>query len=323
MFSSSGSFLKAKQKQVTKANKAIYEVLKKGRLHNLSIQCQLELFDRIIQPILLYGCEVWGFSNNAIVERVHLKFCKLLLHLKPSTPDFMIYGELGRYPMDIQIKTRMISYWSNLINGKQTKIAAMLYKLSAITNEEVSGKFKWIEYIKNTLNNCGLSNIWHCLYQVNPEWLRQKIKLTLTDQFKQSWYALVENSPKALNYRIFKESPNFENYLNFLPKRDAITFCRFRLGNHHLPIERGRWNNIERGDRICEKCMRRDIGDEFHYILNCDNLNNERKICLPAKYINNRNIITFNNIMTSKKQSFVKKLCTFIRQINKLCSPNQ
>ena len=58
MFSSSGSFLKAKQKQVTKANKAIYEVLKKGRLHNISIQCQLELFDRIIQPILLYGCEV-------------------------------------------------------------------------------------------------------------------------------------------------------------------------------------------------------------------------------------------------------------------------
>ena len=134
MFSRSGSFLKAKQKQVTKANKAIYDVLKKGRLHNLSIQCQLELFDRIIQPILLYGCEVWGFSNNAIVERVHLKFCKLLLHLKPSTPDFMIYGELGRYPMDIQIKTRMISYWSNLINGKQTKIAAMLYKLSAIKN---------------------------------------------------------------------------------------------------------------------------------------------------------------------------------------------
>ena len=114
----------------------------------------------------------------------------------------MIYGELGRYPMDIQIKTRMISYWSNLINGKQTKIAAMLYKLSAITNEEASGKFKWIEYIKNTLNNCGLSNIWHCQYQVNPEWLRQKFKLTLTDQFKQSWYALVENSPKALNYRI-------------------------------------------------------------------------------------------------------------------------
>jgi hypothetical protein len=92
---------------VDKATKALYEVLKRGRLHNLSIQCQLDLFDKIVQPILLYGCEIWGFTNTAMIERVHLKFCKLLLHLKQPTPDFMIYGELGRYPMEILIKTRM------------------------------------------------------------------------------------------------------------------------------------------------------------------------------------------------------------------------
>jgi hypothetical protein len=38
----------------------------------------------MVKPILLYGCEVWGFSNNDIIEKVHLKFCKLLLHLKSS-----------------------------------------------------------------------------------------------------------------------------------------------------------------------------------------------------------------------------------------------
>jgi hypothetical protein len=52
----------------------------------------------MIKPIVLYGCGVWGFSNNDIIEKVHLKFCKLLLHLKSSTPSYMIYGELGRYP---------------------------------------------------------------------------------------------------------------------------------------------------------------------------------------------------------------------------------
>lgn len=52
---------------------------------------------KTVQPILLYGCEVLGFSNNAILERGPLKFCKLL-QLKQSTPDFMVYGELGRYP---------------------------------------------------------------------------------------------------------------------------------------------------------------------------------------------------------------------------------
>ena len=42
----------------------------------------------------------------------------ILLNFKQSTPDFMLYGELGRYLMEIQIKTRMITYCSKLINGK-------------------------------------------------------------------------------------------------------------------------------------------------------------------------------------------------------------
>jgi hypothetical protein len=64
------------------SDKAIYAVLKKGCLHNLSIKCQYDLIDKIVKPILLYGCEIWGFSNLDIIERVHLKFCKFLLHLK-------------------------------------------------------------------------------------------------------------------------------------------------------------------------------------------------------------------------------------------------
>jgi hypothetical protein len=50
----------------------MFEVLKRGKIHNLSIQCQLDLFDKIIKPILLYGCEVWRFSKNEIIERISL-----------------------------------------------------------------------------------------------------------------------------------------------------------------------------------------------------------------------------------------------------------
>jgi hypothetical protein len=53
--------------------------------------------------VLLYGCEILGFGKNDIIERVHLKFCKLLLRLKVSTPNVMVYGELGRYPLEIDI----------------------------------------------------------------------------------------------------------------------------------------------------------------------------------------------------------------------------
>jgi hypothetical protein len=94
---------------VNRGTKDMYEVLKRDRLHNLSIQCQLELFDSMGKPITLYGCEAWGFGNNEIIERLHLKFCKLLVHLKTSTPEYMVYDELGRYPIRIVFNNFVIS----------------------------------------------------------------------------------------------------------------------------------------------------------------------------------------------------------------------
>ena len=110
-FSRTGSFTNAKKVLINKAYKVMYEVLKKGRLHNLSIKSQYDLFDKIVKPFLLYGCEIWGLGNIDIIERVHLKFCKLILNLKKSTPIFMIYGELGIYLMSVYIELRMINFW--------------------------------------------------------------------------------------------------------------------------------------------------------------------------------------------------------------------
>jgi hypothetical protein len=90
--SKTGNFNLAKKKISVIGIKAIYEVLKLGRTHNLSIPCQLNLFDKMVKPVLLYGCEIWSYGNCQIIERVHLKFCNFLLHMKTSKPSFMIYG---------------------------------------------------------------------------------------------------------------------------------------------------------------------------------------------------------------------------------------
>jgi hypothetical protein len=48
----------------------MYEVLRKGRIHNLSIKCQLDLFDKIIKPIVFY-CKM---CNNFQLFVVIVKF---------------------------------------------------------------------------------------------------------------------------------------------------------------------------------------------------------------------------------------------------------
>ena len=67
-FSKSGSFNTSIKDLVNKGKKTMYEVLKKGRIHNLSIQCQLDIFYETVKPILLYGCETWGFGKSDIIE---------------------------------------------------------------------------------------------------------------------------------------------------------------------------------------------------------------------------------------------------------------
>jgi hypothetical protein len=58
------------------------------------------------------------------------------------------------------------------------------------------------------------------------------------------------NSSKGICYRLFKENFEFETYLDILSDKDRITLCKFRTCNHRLPIEIGRWQNVDRSDRI-------------------------------------------------------------------------
>ena len=49
----------------------MHVLFKRIRNLNIPIYSQLYLFDHVILPIALYGCEVWGFENSQIIENIH------------------------------------------------------------------------------------------------------------------------------------------------------------------------------------------------------------------------------------------------------------
>ena len=112
---------------------------------NLPIHKQVDLFNKTIKPVLLYGCEIWGFGSTQIIEKVQLKFFKHILNLKKSTPSFMIYGELGVYPLEIDIKSRTIAYWTKLIKNEINSRACNMCLIIHSLNEQRKLKTKWLE----------------------------------------------------------------------------------------------------------------------------------------------------------------------------------
>ena len=112
-----GSFKMGVQELTKQASRAMYALLAKCRSLALPIDIQLYLFDTLVKPILLYGCEIWGHQQFQCIERLHLKFMKYILGVKLSTCNSVVYGELGRQPLSLTIKIRMINYGSGFHLG--------------------------------------------------------------------------------------------------------------------------------------------------------------------------------------------------------------
>jgi hypothetical protein len=161
-FTRTGSFIKTKKYLAEQANKALFSLLRKINQLSLHFDIQIDLFEKTIKPVLLYGSEIWGFGNFDILERVQLKFYKYIFGLKKSTPSYMIFGESGVMPLSINIKHRVINFWIKLIyraheitDTLSQRVYDFVYQ-SYLSNKVKSG---WMDNIKNILCSLGYSGI--------------------------------------------------------------------------------------------------------------------------------------------------------------------
>ena len=274
------------------------------------------MFNKMVKPILLYGCEIWGMGNFDVLERIQLKFYKYIFNLKKSTPSYMIYGELGAAPLYIDIQTRIISFWCNLIqNSEKNKLSSIVYKAIYELQSQKEIKSKWIENVKNILCSNGFSGVWYSQSFINSTWLQKALKQKLNDIFIQNWNSQVQSTSESNIYKIYKTKFEQSIYISILSTSLCKSFIRFRTRNHRLPIEVGRWSGIPINQRICSFCN--ELGDQIHYLLTCKHFESERKRYLKRYYYVRPNIIKFDQLMKLKKVAELKNLCRFINVISK------
>ena len=81
--------------------------------------------------------------------------------------------------------------------------------------------------------------------------------------------SLTENN-KLFIYSKIKKKYETEPYLlkenNFEIRKK---FTKLRVSDHILEIERGRYKNIKREERLCQHCCLNKIDDEEHFLFTC------------------------------------------------------
>ena len=162
------------------------------------------------------------------------------------------------------------------------------------------------------ISNVGLNYIWISNNIENINWLCREVKSRLEMQFMQKWNSDVQASRKCINYRIFKTNFKIEPYITELQPLSFIILSRFRTKNNRLPVEWGRWENVDCSQRFCNLCTGNMLGNEFHYLLECKYFTEERKKYLPKFYLQHVNTLKFQKLMSAENLKLLKQLSRFI-----------
>ena len=319
-FNYNGRFRNGQIELTKKATRAMYSLIGKCRKYDLPIDLQLELFNTMVMPIMTYACEIWGYSVNRELKLLQMKFYKQVLHVHRNTSTDIVYGELGEYPLDVIINTRMLGFWSRLITGKATKLSMIMYQNLVYLDSTNRYSSPWICHIRNILNSCGMSGIWLNQQVDNIEWQKKAVERKLKDQWISTWHSNISTKGICKSYNMYKEMYVLEDYLLRLGKSIRIPLTKIRANNNRLPVVTGRYNNVNREERLCTKCRGNVVGDEFHIMLVCSNENivELRNRFIPFYYRNNPTLNKFNVLMQSKNVNILTKMSYFLKAIYKI-----
>ena len=241
----------------------------------------LKLFDTLVAPIIEYGSEIWSpCSSYDSLEKLHLRFLKSTLGVRPQTPTAAVLGDLGRFPLHIRLQTKAVKYWCKLVSKPSGSLPKLAYKMLLSLKEY--GFSTWLDKICMILDKSELSDSFETISFSKSEItsLCKKVTFKLQEQFIEKWETEISNLPKLRTYCLFKSSFETERYLHIFNKNHRQALSRFRMSAHNLEIEKGRWRRklvngkwhscvIPIEERLCLFCQNEDVETELHVLMSC------------------------------------------------------
>lgn len=303
------TFSSAIKFNVQKAKRAAFQLKKQIVRLGLNVSNSLTLYDRTVLPVLLYGCEIWGFDNIEAVEIFDRNFLRYVLGVDLQTPKVFVYGETGRHNIRITVKERMVGFFLRM-RQPSNKLS---HRITEYMVKTECADFSWVNSIQDTLNQCGAPWIFNNPRHSSHEHLLSIVKQTLVDMDTQNWSTELADHALCQVYKKYKLHLAQESYLDNLSFKLRRQVSRLRGSFHKLPLVKAfrEYEQVE----VCPFCEEECMPDEYHLLMICDLFRYSRRENLPGNYLISPSMDKFVQLMSSKDpgtQKVVAELCDFI-----------
>ena len=206
------------------------------------IEIKLLVLDACLFTCILYAVEVFG-DITCVEKKLRLaeqKALRSILQVKKGTSIDLLYNELKRPDIISKVKDSQYKFYQKVLN----------------LNEEEAVVKSILELCKDTPIVCYYESLLPDNKQKNI--LERETRISHADTSMLQYYASIVNISEKSNI-----------YCNFIDDRYRKVITRWRLSNHKLRIETGRYHipYIERADRKCFVCD--VVEDEHHAIFLC------------------------------------------------------
>ena len=223
------------------------------------------MFDTIVSPVALYGCEVWAplvmpmksFRGLDSVlrawesfqpELLNQKVCRMLLSVHRKSARYAVLGELGRYPLLVRALSHTLKYEWHISNSSpiSSLVSQALTEMRDMANNNIDCWYHRVSKLKTFLQIPNFNG------RSSPDSIGKNISNILESKFSLFWkHEINKVKPGSNNnadhnklrfYKTFKSTFDIEPYLESVKNRNQRAWLsRIRISAHHLRIEVGRY----------------------------------------------------------------------------------
>ena len=120
-----------------KGMKATHSIYKLSTCNCVSTELLLKTYESMIKPIIMFSSEVWGhqMKPNNDTELSFVKFCKHISGFHRRSVNKAVMSELGVYPLHIDAKLNIISFYLYLKGSKNILFSKSLKEMEILNSE--------------------------------------------------------------------------------------------------------------------------------------------------------------------------------------------